>query len=131
MEAFRRGTLIVIEGSSSSGTDTWHLNIGGNANARALGVNTAFTATPGAGNGAWCYMFQQESDGIIATFRTAGFMPGATSVVVTTATATVFLQPLNFVEFSSSGINTPADVTMEIIPPQRNGFAAYQEVFAT
>jgi len=131
MEAFRAGTLIRATGSGPTISPALSINIGGRASVVAGGVNVNWTTGPAAAVG-WRLFYQQQNDGIVTTWRTGGSFSGATSLACTTATnAGVFLQPMNFVELNCSGTFTFDSATLEVIPPQRLGWEAYQEVLAT
>lgn len=129
-EAFRRGTCIVVTGGTTTASAIFSLGIGGNAAAARTGVLQTFTTAPATTVG-FRLTCQQETDGLITTFRTGGFFAGGTSLVVSTVQNTaVFLQPMNYVELSTGGTFTVDNVTIEVFPPQRTTQLGYQELLA-
>jgi hypothetical protein len=129
-ECFRRGTLIRIVTNGPTNSTILRVSIGGDGTAVAAGV-VALNFTGPAAAAAGLFTLQQETDGLAPTFRATGVWSGATSLEATTATATVFIQPLNFVELSTGGTFTIDHASIEVLPAHDVVFAGYQEILAT
>jgi len=125
-DVLRRGTVIRFSGSTSTTSAIFRLGIGGDASANVLGVLNNWTTAPAAAVG-FVLMATQRTDGLIPTFDTGGFYSGATSLTVSTGTFTPFIQPMNYIEVSTSGTFTCFGCVLEVIPPQYN-HRSYQEM---
>jgi hypothetical protein len=125
-EVFRRGTIIRFSGATSTASAIFRLGIGGPGSANVLGVLNNWTTAPAAAVG-FVLTATQRNEGHIPTFDTGGYFAGATSIVVTTGTFSPFIQPLNYIEVSTSGTFTCFGCVLEVIPPQYN-HRSYQEI---
>lgn len=119
-EAFRRGTLIRFTGHSATNSPIFRLSVGGDGRTANAGVSFSFTTGPAAACGFDLRMIQRLDKLANVTLDSSGFFSGATSLVVTAATASVHIQPLTYVEINTNGTFTLGGCILEVIVPQWN-----------